>query len=599
MKARRTLRIARWETTRSVGSMDRRTAAALLVVLVLLGALVPVLLATNPSPGEGLYRVGVDESSPYYDVVVEDQELQVVDPSEPVSERSMDVKVVGTSVYVPDSEKGRAAAGALRESIIAYNDVMMGQETDQAAAFPVDVTLRYLAQAEPAIAGVGGTGDGTQDGTAGGETDGNGDGTNGDGTSAGDDGQTGNQEDDEAEDGTGGPIPSAPIGGILGTTQTGTPSSIAPPFPLRSLLLAFLFLLPFNVIIQAYGSSVIAERINRRGEPLLVSPASRGDIVIGKALPYFLLSIGITAVIAVAIGGGFLSVAAVAPLAALFIAATFVAGMLARSYKELTFVTVTISVTLTGYAFIPAVFAEVHPIAAISPLTLVVNDLQGVPVTLGEFVFATLPVTLAALVMLSLGTGIYREEDMFTQRPLPQKALDALSAPLRTKWHVGVWTGLFIPFVLVGELFAVAMLYILPVTLSIPLLLAVIALLEEVAKSIHIYAGFTRARFDRTLRMGLVLGAISGLGFFLAEKLLVITQLVGLPDLQIGQAAFAPEVLGVTPAVLLVAPLVLHTVTAAISAVGATRSRGTYIGAVLVATTLHVGYNLAVVSTLA
>lgn len=600
MKVGRTLRIARWETTKSVGSLDRRTAAALLVVLVLLGALVPILLAASPSPGAGLYRVGVDEGSPYYDVVAEDPDLQVVDPSGELSARSMDVKVVGTSVFVPDSEKGRAAAGALRESIISYNDRIMTQETDQAAAFPVDVTLRYLAQADPAVAGVGETDDGSQDGTdGGGGTDGSGGGSDGDGTGAGDDGQTGGQDGEEAEDGSGGPIPSAPIGGILGTTQTGTPSSIAPPFPLRSLLLAFLFLLPFNVIIQAYGSSVIAERINRRGEPLLVSPASRGDIVVGKALPYFFLSIAITTVLALAIGGGILSVTAVAPLAALFISATFVGGMLARSYKELTFVTVTISVTLTGYAFIPAVFAEVHPIAAISPLTLVVNDLQGVPVAPGEFVFATLPVTLAALVMLRLGTGIYREEDMFTQLPLPQKALDALSAPLRTKWHVGLWTGLFIPFVLVGELFAVAMLYILPVTLSIPLLLAVIALVEEVAKSIHVYAGFTRARFDRTLRMGLVLGAISGLGFFLAEKLLVITQLVGLPDLQIGQAAFAPEVLGVTPAVFLVAPLVLHTVTAAISAVGATRSRVTYLGTVLIATTLHVGYNLAVVSTLA
>jgi ABC-type transport system permease protein len=72
-----------------------------------------------------------------------------------------------------------------------------------------------------------------------------------------------------------------------------------------------------------------------------------------------------------------------------------------------------------------------------------------------------------------------------------------------------------------------------------------------------------------------------------------------LPNLEIGQAAFAPEVLGLTPALLLVAPLVLHTVTAAISAVGAERSRRSYIIAVLVASLVHLGYNLAVVNTLA
>jgi ABC-type Na+ efflux pump permease subunit len=360
-----------------------------------------------------------------------------------------------------------------------------------------------------------------------------------------------------------------------------------------------MFLLPFNVVIQAYGSSVIAERINRRGEPLLVSPASRGDIVIGKALPYFLGSIAITAVIALAIGGGLLSVAAVAPLAALFLAATFVAGMLARSYKELTFVTVTISVSLTGYAFIPAVFAEVHPIAAISPLTLVVDDLRAVSVTWGDFLFATAPVTLAAVVLFALGTGIYREEDMFTQRPLPQKAIDALAAPLRSRWRVGLWTALFIPFVLLMELFAVAAVFILPVSLSVPLLLGLVAVIEEIAKSIHVYAGYQRARFGTSLRSAAIIGGISGLGFFLAEKVLVITQLVGLPELRVGQVAFAPEVLGVEPALLLFAPLVLHVVTAGISAVGASRTRVTYALGLLLAAVVHVLYNLAVVTSLA
>lgn len=596
MKAGQTLRIARWETVRSAGSMDRRTAVAILVVFVFIAGLTPVLLAAGPTPGDGLYRIGVEESSPYYEVVRQDPELRAASPDRTLRTGEIDVRVVGTTVFVPDREKSRAAAGALRESIVAHNDAMMAQESDQAAAFPVSVTLRYLPQASPDLTGVGGGAGGTGAGT------GDGDGTAGDGAGAGDstgDGGTDSSDGETATGGTGGPIPSAPLGGMLGSTQTGTPSAIAPPFPLRSLLLAFLFLLPFNVIIQAYGSTVISERINRRGEPLLVSPASRGDIVVGKALPYFLGSIAITTVIAFAIGGGVISVAAVAPIAALFIASTFLAGMLARSYKELTFVTVTISVTLTGYAFIPAVFAEVHPIAAISPLTLVVNDLQGTPITVGEFVFATVPVTLAALVLLRLGTGIYREEDMFTQRPLPQKALDALAAPLASKWHVGLWTALFIPFVLVAELFAVATLYILPVTLSIPLLLAVIAVIEELAKSIHVYAGFRRARFATTVRTAVVVGGISGLGFFVAEKALLITQLVGLPDLQIGQAAFAPEILGVTPAVFLVAPLLLHVTTAIISATGARRGRLWYGIGLAIASSIHVAYNLAVVSIIA
>ncbi|MFB6069739.1 MAG: PrsW family intramembrane metalloprotease [Halanaeroarchaeum sp.] len=596
MNLGRTLRIARWETGRSVGSVDRRTGVAILAVVLAMAAMVPAIAATDPSPRAGLYRIGITEESPYADVVEANPELQAAPATrEAFVAGEVDVLVQGTDLVVRDTEKGRAAAAALREAIVAYNDRLMTREPDEAAAFPVSVTLLYRSQNDVAPGGAtGGADPGDADGRTGGggetatpsTTDGGGDGTAPGGGGLGDVG--------------GGGLPAPPTGGgVFGSVQSGTPSALSPPFPLRSLLLAFAFLLPLNVIIQAYGSSTVTERIDRRGEPMLVSPATRGDIVIGKTLPYFALAVGITAIIAVAIGGDVQTVLAIAPLAALFLAATFVAGMLARSYKELTFVTVTISVGLTAYAFIPAVFAEVHPIAAISPLTVVVNDLRGVPVDFGGFALATLPVTLAAGVLFVLGMGIYREEDMFTQRPIPQKVLDALAAPLDATWRVGLWTGLFIPFVLVVELFAVAVLFALPIAVSVPLLLVAVATVEEIAKSVHVFAGFQRARFARSGVRAVGLGIASGVGFFVAEKALLVTQLVGLPELRLGRAAFSPAVLGLSPVVLLIAPLALHVTTATVSALGASRSRLWYAGGLALATTTHVGYNLWVVSTLA
>ncbi|MFB6109285.1 MAG: PrsW family intramembrane metalloprotease [Halodesulfurarchaeum sp.] len=622
MTPRRTLRVAYWEATRSVGSVDRHTGIAILLVLLALGGLAPVVVASNPTPGAGLYRVGIEHSSPYFPVVAETPELRAVDPQS----EDLDLRIVGRTVLVRDTEAGRAAATVLHEAVAAYNDRLLSMASNRTAAFPVTVTLRYVEQSpleiQPGPGGAGGaeSGSETMPGTtrAGGRattvqpTTGGSDRSGGDtaGTPTGATTERPARADtatDRTERTTAGTVPpasnglgsSGPIAGLFGGGQTGTPSQITPPFPLDSLVLAFVFLLPFNFVIQAYGSSVIAERIDRRGEPLLVSPATRGDIVLGKALPYLLGSIGLTAVIAFALHASLLSVAAIVPIAALFIAATFLAGMLARSYKELTFSTVTISVVVTGFAFLPAVFTTVHPIAAISPLSIVVSDLQGNPVSLPTFLFATLPATLSAVVLFALGTGLYREEDLFTQRPLPQKALDALAAPLRSRWRVGLWTALFIPFVLVAELLAIAILYMLPVRLSVPILLAVVALVEELAKSLHVYAGFERDRFERRPGTALLLGGISGSGFFLAEKTLAITQLVGLPNLKIGRAAFAPEVLGFGPAVLLVAPLVLHTATAAVAALGASRSSRSYVGALLLAVMIHLGYNLAVVNSLA
>ena len=43
MKLRKTLRIARWEVSKNVGQLDRRTIAVGLVVLLAVGALTPLV----------------------------------------------------------------------------------------------------------------------------------------------------------------------------------------------------------------------------------------------------------------------------------------------------------------------------------------------------------------------------------------------------------------------------------------------------------------------------------------------------------------------------------------------------------------------------
>mgnify|MGYP000053039562 CR=1 FL=1 len=613
MNTRRTLRIARWEVTRSAGAVDRKVAVALVVSVLLVAAVIPALLVVQPSADADIYRVGVASESPYRPAVERATELQAVDPATHAFQQGdIDVLVLDGRLRARDTQKGRAALASFRSAVDAYNDYLMSQESDQAAAYPVVVRLTYREQAGRTVGG------GTGGGTGGAGDGGAGDGGTGDGT-GGDTGEGGTGTGDGAGTGVGtggtaggGQIPGLPSGGLFGAEQTGTPGSLSPPFPLRALVLAFAFLLPLNVITQAYGSSIIAERINRRGEPLLVSPASPGEIVVGKTLPYFTIGLLVTAGIALAVGAGVVAVAAIAPLAALFLGATFLAGMFSRSYKELTFATVSISVAFTAYAFVPAVFVDVHPIAAISPLTLVVHDIQGAAVDGGAFLLSTLPVGLAAAVMFALGIGIYREEDLFTQLPLPQKLLDALAAPVSTARTVALWTMLFVPFVLVAELFAVAALFVVPPQFALPVLLTAVAVIEEVAKSAHVYAGFTRARFDGARagggwRSGLVLGLASGAGFFVAEKLALITQLVGLPDVDVGQYAFATTGAGTMAPLLLLAPLALHVVTAGITGAAAgveptggseSRRQWTYLGAVGVAVLVHVVYNYVVVTSL-
>ncbi|WP_436925154.1 PrsW family intramembrane metalloprotease [Halosimplex amylolyticum] len=627
-------RIARWEVTKNAGGVDRRTIAIALLAVLGLGAMAPMAVSQGVALDQGIYRVGVVEEDPYYDPVYLDPTFRVQDPSSAAVEAGyQEIRIVGPQVReYADSTKGRAAVDELRSSTMRYNDGIMELEDNQSAAFPVTVNLTYVereasrvvAPGQQAITIQSDDGDGGDD--SGGsadvgsapsgsdDSDGSGD------DAAGDSGDGGTNDGDSGGDGDADvtrPSDGANVGGssisarLTGGSTTGAPSDITPPFPFRSLVLAFVFVLPLNFVIQAYGSTILSERINRRGELLLVAPVSRGDIIVGKTLPYFAAAVSVAAVITLALQGSAISVLAIVPLALLFLAATFLGAMFARSFKELTFVTVTITVTLTSYAFVPAIFTDVTPIALISPLTLVVRDLQGQAIGLGQFVFSVLPPTLTALVCFGLGAGLYREEDMFTQRPIPLKVLDALAGPIKRRRSVALVTAVLLPFVLVAELVVVAFMY--PLTQAqIPFGVVVfaafvgIALIEELAKSLHVYAGYAHSRFDGGLRTALVVGAFSGLGFFLAEKLTLIARLADLQEVQIGQAALGEQALlqtGIPLPLLLVAlllaPLALHVVTASVSALGARRGRRSYALALVIAVAVHVAYNLTVVSALA
>ncbi|WP_226041402.1 PrsW family intramembrane metalloprotease [Natrinema sp. DC36] len=614
----RTARIARWEVARSAGTVDRKTALVLVVMVAAIGTAGFSVADEGLGLEREIYTVGVDEDSRYYDVAVDSEQFRPV-PLEDVTtdgdgnagtiavrdEASVDVVVTRDGRIGHLGDNGAAAYDAFRESVEAYNGKLMDEEADQAAAYPVLVSIEYqqrdLGGATDSGAGDGdGAGDGTDsgDGTNGGSGDGTGgntDGSTGDESGANGDGGSGTDDGDGRTQ-----VPN--VGdGSTSTTAPDRPGSISPPFPFESLVLAFLFVVPMNFVIQAYGSTIMDERVKRRGELLLVSPASSHEIVAGKTLPYLLGLVGVVVAIAWVIEGGPIAIAAALPIALLFLGATFVGAMLARSFKELTFVTVTISVFLTTYTFIPAVFADVNAIALISPLTLVVMDLQGESVRLGEYLFSTGPFYLGAAVCFLLGIGVYREEDMFAQKPIPAKVVDAIANRIRGRRSVFVLPILFIPFVFASQLLAVALLFVVPQAIAVPLIILIAATVEEIAKSVHVYAGFARSRFEPTLGTAAVLGALSGAGFFVGEKLTHVVQFVGLPDLPVGTAAFGPAVSDepLVLAVVFLAPLALHVVTAVIPALGASRSRLGYVGGLLAAIVVHAAYNLGVITLVA
>jgi len=670
MQLDKLLRVAKWEVTKNAGGVDKRTIVVMALSLVAMGAVAAIAVSGGTGAGmdDGIYRIGVDDDSPYYGVAADDSTFDIREPDPAAIERrQQELLYRGIRLQnVPQTAKERAALTELRDSTAQYNDRTLARDDNQTAAFPVSVTLVYeqqsgSSQLDPR-SGDSSDGSGSSDGgtsvadegetsaSSGSDSDTSGstgtgdgssddsDGSNGDSSATGDDSDSSGSSQETVDSNVSTSDSVASGGGDGGTTggsganlgaigarltgdvQGGTPSDISPPFPFESLVLAFLYIVPMNFVIQAYGSSMLSERLNRRGELLLVTPASRGDIIGGKTLPYLAGAVGVAALITAALrfgniapAGSYVAVLAVVPLVVLFLSATFCGAMFARSFKELTFVTVTITVTLTSYAFVPAIFTDVTPIALISPLTLVVLDLTGQSVGLSSFVFSTTPPLLTGLVLFGLGAGLYREEDMFTQRPIPLKVLDALAGGINSRRSALKMSIVLLPLVIVAELAAIAFLFVLDSvslnvfgtnqSLGIVLVLGVIVVIEELAKSLHVYAGYEHARYERTLRSALGIGALSGLGFFIGEKGLLIARLSDLESLPIGEAALQGATLPAglplwVAGLLFLLPLALHTVTAAISSVGASRGRRAYVAALTVAIVVHFAYNFTVVSTL-
>ena len=148
-RLRKVARIARWEVEHSIGTVDRRTLLlGLLAVAVALGAGGATAVTGGIALDSDLYRVAVDDGSPYHEPVAAAPSLTPVGPSEDWDARIVDDDHADRTAQfrARDSGKGQAALAALRDAVRGRNDRLMRAEPNESAAFPVAVTLDYASR---------------------------------------------------------------------------------------------------------------------------------------------------------------------------------------------------------------------------------------------------------------------------------------------------------------------------------------------------------------------------------------------------------------------------------------------------------------------
>jgi ABC-type Na+ efflux pump permease subunit len=363
------------------------------------------------------------------------------------------------------------------------------------------------------------------------------------------------------------------------------PSQVDPPFPVRSLLLTFAFLIPMNLVAQLSAGSLMAERVRHRGLLLLSTPMSGPKILLGRVLPHLGITLGVVLVAGVAIGVGWQGFAAALPMVLLVLAIAVVLGLLARNERELTFLLTAATTMLSTFLFLPAIFTSLPPVAFLSPVSVVAASVDGTTVAWGPFLYATIPLSLVTVALALLSAGLYREETLFATRGLFEKGMDGVRRLVASRFAVVAAGILVVPFAMALELFILALVIPLGLGAVFPVFILGVAFVEEALKLVP-----ARAHLQTQPTRSWLAGALSGAGFFLGEKLALLVALVGFGLLPFGPTSLA--LWGVGGGALLVAPLPLHAGCSAIAATGARRSKGWQTLTWLAAAVVHAAYNV-------
>ncbi|MFA5331093.1 MAG: ABC transporter permease [Methanoregula sp.] len=585
--------ISRWEIKKSFSLVSRDIIPVAVILFILLVIVTGFAAQSGMHIQDGMYRVGVNDPE-IASLVASDPRFTVYSADSYTlfsTQEDYDLVIVNGIVYPQGTEKAQSALSTLQRDYTKYKNSVYTTESDLFAAYPLWIDTetvtseldfsatrsgQYIQVAPgrqapvpegtvveipPPSATLGVTKDELRSELV---------------TSSSKDSQVTRYTDILSPQSSG-------MGSFV------TPDQLSPPLPFDSIILVFIFIFPLYFTSQFFMMSIMNERIERRGEVLLSVPVKTPVLILGKMLPYFLGMLAICAGLTLWIGASPITLLPLIPIILFFLANALVIGMVARSFKELSFVSIFFSTVATSYLFFPSIFANVHVISYISPLTLIVLTIQGTAWTAADFVYSTALFWLTAAILFYLAAINFKEERLFSEKPLLPRLREFLSEAISDRHPYAslfVIAALTIPFVFMAQMMGLVLFFNLPMPLSLVLLILLAALIEEIAKAAGLYTLFMRNPSFFTWKRTVIAAAVIALGFLAGEKLLLFATLSQITESVFGSVLFLS--LGV-----LWLPFLLHFLCVLIVGCSLKKwgSRGLFTG-LIVATAIHCLYNL-------
>jgi ABC-type Na+ efflux pump permease subunit len=536
--------IARWEVKKSFSMMSRDVLPLSIVLFVLLMLVTGFTAQTGLHLQDGMYQVGVDDPK-IAGLLAGDARFSVYLLDEQVlnaNRNSFDLTIVRGNVSSLGTDKANAAQKTLERDYSKYVNSVYNTETDLFAAYPLWIDTQSVKSELTFLS--------TQSG----------------------------QYVSAAPRRTA-PVPEGEIKNVptpspaleisledlrkelvqsnakntqisrytealsssssMGTFKT--PSQLSPPLPFDSIILVFVFVFPLYFTSQFFMMSIMNERIERKGEVLLSTPVRTSSIIIGKALPYFIGMLAICAGLTLYIKASPIIILPLIPVIFFFLANALLIGMLSRSFKELSFISIFFSTVATSYLFFPSIFANVHVISLISPLTLIVLTIQGSSWTITDYLYSTSLFWLTGAVLFYIAARNFKEERLFSEKKLITRMREFLSEVLPEKYpflSLFLLSGFSIPFVFMVQMMCLVLFFNLPMPYSLVFLLLFAALVEEIAKGVGVYTIYSRDPSFLTWKNLVLAGAATATGFLVGEKLLLFVTLAQISDSVFGSILF-------------------------------------------------------------
>jgi len=537
--------IAKWEVKKSFTMMSRDVLPLAIILFVLLVAVTGFSAQSGLHLQDGMYNVATNDAAMASLLASDNRFTVTLLDNNPLwaTRSSYDLIVMGGQVIPSDTDKGRSAAKTVERDYAKYVNSVYTREEDLFAAYPLWIDTQSITSELSFTA----TQSGQRVGTP---------------PSRGPPVPSGTIEEIAT------PSPTLSVtaeelrGQLVQSTSKDTqisrytdalssgsatmgtfktPSQLSPPLPFDSIILVFVFIFPLYFTSQFFMMSIMNERIERKGEILLSTPVKTSSIIIGKMLPYFIGMLAICTALTLWIKAPWLILLPLIPVIFFFLANALIIGMLARSFKELSFISIFFSTVATSYLFFPSIFANVHVVSLISPLTLIVLTMQGSVWTATDYLYSTSLFWLTGAVLFYIAARNFKEERLFSEKGLVTRMREFLSEILsRNHPFIALFllSGFSIPFVFMVQMMCLVLFFNLPMPLSLICLLLIAALVEEIAKGVGIYTLFVRDPGFFSAKNILIACGATALGFLVGEKLLLFVTLAEISDSVFGSILF-------------------------------------------------------------